>query len=437
MTRRAFAPEIVFLTIGAMAGVLFIVVTPPLRGADESAHWYRAYQVSEGRLVAERRQDRVGGFLPKSLRITADDRPWRGAQASLRADERAFLDFRNTALYAPLPYLPQAIAIAAWRGVGVPPLTLFYLARAAGLAAALTLTLLAIRVTPLGKWTFLLLALTPMAIRQMSLVTADSVTHAACLLFIGLCLRIALVQGTRGETESTAVLGLGAFVVALSKIAYAPLSLLALLPQTEGDGARRAGWLRAGVAIALGVAGIAAWLWLIRDLYAAQRIAPDADPGRQLAFILVDPVSYGYVLLADVADNGVKYVWQGLGYEWTFPTALAWPHLGVLIVVAILDGRGEAGLGRWTRGLLAVVAVATYVLITTMNYLAWSPIGAASVSFVQGRYYIPIVPLLLLLLSSRRLASVVPVWRLAAGATAAAVVFAGIAVANLLLLFHR
>lgn len=60
MTRRAFAPEIAFLTIGALAGVLFIVVTPPLRGAEESAHWYRAYQVSEGRLVAERQQARQG-----------------------------------------------------------------------------------------------------------------------------------------------------------------------------------------------------------------------------------------------------------------------------------------------------------------------------------------------------------------------------------------
>jgi hypothetical protein len=49
MSRRTLlAPETVFLVIGVAAGVLFIVVTPPLRGADELAHWYRAYQVGHG-----------------------------------------------------------------------------------------------------------------------------------------------------------------------------------------------------------------------------------------------------------------------------------------------------------------------------------------------------------------------------------------------------
>ena len=49
MTLRApNTPEAAFLVIGALAGVLFILLTPPFGGADEPAHWYRAYQVSEG-----------------------------------------------------------------------------------------------------------------------------------------------------------------------------------------------------------------------------------------------------------------------------------------------------------------------------------------------------------------------------------------------------
>ena len=328
MTSRApVTPATAFLVIGAVVGVLFMAVTPPFGGADEPAHWYRAYQVSEGSIRAERQGDRVGGFLPTSLRLSPHVRPWRGAPAPLRADERAFVDFRNTALYAPVPYLPHAVAIAAGRVAGLPPLALFYLARAAGLASALALAFLAIRITPLGKRTFLLLALTPMAVRQMSLVTVDSITNGASLLSVALCLRGAQASGRPPGTWATGVLALSSLVLSLSKIAYVPLSLLSLLPAAEGDGAsaRLAGAL---AVVGLSVAGVGAWLWLIGDLYAAQRIAPDADPGRQTAFILADPIRFGRVLLADLTHNGAAYLWQGLGYAGTLSPVIAWPHLG-------------------------------------------------------------------------------------------------------------
>ena len=76
---------------------------PTVRRSRRPAHQYRAYQVSEGSIRAERQGDRVGGFLPTSLRLSPHDRPWRGAPVPLRAEERAFVDFRNTALYAPVP----------------------------------------------------------------------------------------------------------------------------------------------------------------------------------------------------------------------------------------------------------------------------------------------------------------------------------------------
>jgi uncharacterized membrane protein len=183
--------------------------------------------------------------------------------------------------------------------------------------------------------------------------------------------------------------------------------------------------------VGLGVAGVGAWLWLIGDLYAAQRIAPDADPGRQTAFILVDPIRFGRLLLADLTHNGAAYLWQGLGYAGTASPVIAWSHLAVLIVVALLDGRADVSLDRRGRGLIVAVAAATYALVTTTNYLAWNPVGAATVSFVQGRYYIPIAPLPLLLLSNRRLASLVPAPCLTAVAASAALLFAGVAVRNL------
>jgi len=62
--------------------------------------------------------------------------------------------------------------------------------------------------------------------------------------------------------------------------------------------------------------------------------------------------------------------------------------------------------------LLVVVFATTYVSINAMNYLGWNPVGARTVDFLQGRYFIPIAPLAFLLLTNRRLSSVVSADRL-------------------------
>ena len=431
VTRRApVTPSTAFLVIGAVVGVLFMAVTPPFGGADEPAHWYRAYQVSEGSIRADRQGDRVGGFLPTSLRLSPHDRPWRGAPVPLRAEERAFVDFRNTALYAPVPYLPHAIAIAAGRVAGLPPVALFYLARVAGLAAALALAFLAIRITPLGKRTFLLLALTPMAVRQMSLMTVDSVTNGASLLFVALCLRRALASGRSPGTGATGVLALSSLVLSLSKIAYVPLSLLSLLPAAEGDGDRRAlaGRARCGRARRCGGRrlAVADRRPLRGAAYRPRRRPGPADGVHPCGSHPVRPRLVGrpHAQRGDVPVAGAGI--RGNAVPGHRLAASGGPDRGGAPRRARRRGPRSPG-----RGLIVAVAAATYALVTTTNYLAWNPVGAATVSFVQGRYYIPIAPLPLLLLTNRRLASLVPAPRLTAVAASAALLFAGVAVRNL------
>src|SRR6185369_3390333 len=109
-------------------------------------------------------------------------------------------DFRTTAPYSPIAYLPQALAIGLGRSLGLSPVALLYCARLAGLAAALTLVSLAIRSAPMAKHVLLLLALSPMGLRQMSLLTADSLTIAYAFLFIAIVLRLVLVSGSARQS---------------------------------------------------------------------------------------------------------------------------------------------------------------------------------------------------------------------------------------------
>jgi uncharacterized membrane protein len=419
------SPERIFLAIGLASGILTVLLTPPFKGADETAHFRRAYQVSEGTMLAERRGGDVGGFLPPSIRLL---RPAEG--------ERVFVDFRNTAVYTPLPYFPHALALALGRAAGMSPVVLLYLARLAGLAASLALVFLAIRLTPIAKHVFLLLALMPMATRQMSLVSADSVTNGASLLLLAMFLRLSLAPARSSLGSSIASLALCSVSVCLTKIAYFPLTLLYTLAPAEKLGGRRR--YIAGLLVVVGASAtaIAAWFALIPDLYVSQSIAPSADPGRQVAFILEHPLRYAYILLADLYHNGWMYLRHCLGYAGHLPRSFGWLHLAVTILVALVDGRRDAVLGVRAKATICLVFAATYAFVNTLNYLGWNPVGSSTIQFVQGRYYIPIAPLPFLLLSNRRLAGLLPERGLTLLSAGSAAFFSLVAVRYLVLRWH-
>lgn len=400
-------PEQVFLAVGIVAGVVSVLLMPPFTGADERAHLFRAYQISEGTLLAERHADRVGGFLPKALQRSSWD-PEHKRFNWLNLHDRGFAEFRNTALYAPVPYLPQATAIAVGRIVHLPRIFLLYLGRLAGLAASLTLIFAAIRVAPIGKRLFVLLALTPMALRQMTALTADSVTNAAAFLLVAMFLRLALDRQMQLGGRFLALLALCSLVVSLSKQAYFPLLFLYFMCPAERIGSLQR-YLATFLGIAaLNLAALAAWFWVIQSLYAPQPIAPDADPARQLAFIVSHPIDYCLILLADARYHWASYLAHCFGYVRRLPPAFGWLHVPVLALVGLVDGREDVALGLRAKSAIIGVLVTTIVVVNTLNYLGWNPVGADSISFIQGRYYIPITPLPALLLSNRRLSSVLP-----------------------------
>ena len=84
----------------------------------------------------------------------------------------------------------------------------------------------------------------------MSLVTVDSITNGASLLFVALCLRRAQPRADRRGPGPRAS-SLSSLVLSLSRIAYVPPSLCRLLPAAEetGVGASRARSLWSGSAL--------------------------------------------------------------------------------------------------------------------------------------------------------------------------------------------
>ena len=160
-----------------------LLLSPPFSVPDERYHFWRAYELSEGKVLAHREhggKGNVGDVLPMSLWKTmvmvhanvSDDhhmypslaKTWAAMHIPLEPEKHCFRVFPNTALYSPVPYLPAAAAIAVSRYAGATPLMMFYCARAANLLAFLLLASWAVRTTPILRTGFSLMTFLPVSL---------------------------------------------------------------------------------------------------------------------------------------------------------------------------------------------------------------------------------------------------------------------------------
>jgi uncharacterized membrane protein len=413
-------PEVWFVVLALIFGVAFTIVTPPFQGPDEPLHLLRAYSLSEGKIVAERRGDRVGADLPASLREVVNMVTWRAAfypqnkislsdasiawHTDLEPNRRRFTVFLGSAWYSPVPYIPQTIAMLVGRVLDLSPLRLMYLGRVFSLLAWVGLVLLAIRVMPHHKWLLAALALTPMCAFLSGSVSADCVTDGIAFLIVASFLKLAADPGKPGARKLYPVVGL-LVLLALCKPGYMPLALMFLVLPVASVGSTKKYALWLAVFIVLPLAAACAWAVVVRGLCVPYK--PGLDQSAQLSYILHNPFHYLVTLCSSIRSHGRWLVYQMLGRQlgWVdtvIPSLCYVPYIYLLLLLAMCEQASDELLKPVGKIVLAAISGLVTVLIFTALYLTFNPLGAKVIAGVQGRYFTPIAPLVLLLFCNRR-----------------------------------
>jgi uncharacterized membrane protein len=301
--------------------------------------------------------------------------------------------------YPPFPYVAQAAGMLAGNALDAPPIVSFYLARILNLALFLFLANLAIRWMPVMRWGLALLALMPMTLYEAGSLSADAFTIGISFLMIAFILRCA-VRTELLSARGIVFLFAGAMLLALAKQGYSPLVLLALLiPSNRFRTPRRKALILSGLFIAVAVIGIACTI-AIRDYSVG---LPGSDSAGQLRFILTHPPAYIATLIRSclrAAHFGSFIGWFGW-LEIRLPLWIIVPY-GLLLLAVPFVERPAFCLSRRQRLLAASLFALLVAIIFTVQYLQWTVVGKMTIDGVQGRYFIPVAPLLLLLFNNRR-----------------------------------
>ncbi|MHC4555045.1 MAG: DUF2142 domain-containing protein [Planctomycetota bacterium] len=125
--------------------------------------------------------------------------------------------------------------------------------------------------------------------------------------------------------------------------------------------------------------------------------------------------------------NECSFAWIGvLGFLDTWlPKWIYWSYPFVLILAALLD-KGRANRLGWLQKIWIVcIVIQVYLLIDLSLYLIWTPPGADTIHGVQGRYFLPLVmPVLLILYNHGLKLPELPFTKLAATGYSIAVLMA-------------
>lgn len=424
-------PERFFVAAAIFFEILFLAVTPPFMAPDETNHFFRAYQVSEGQLVPIRRQNRVGGWIPDSFQgmhrlfLHSGSRwDWKARYSDIKeafnvehaGERRTFMDFPNTSYYSPVAYLPHAIAILLFRKANTSMGTLYYGTKLLVFVFWLFLMNGVIKLLPIGKWLFVFALLLPMNIYITNAFSADILTNCAAFLLIAMILKLSLTDNPFRRSDMFALVACG-LVLVLTKFVYIPLlALLFMIPGSKfGSVTKRINYLL----LILAPICIVGLLWAsyingsfisFKDYNPFYRgnatLYLYADYQMQKEHLLTHPAEIFMVPLRSIIMTPPFYfssyvarlgVYMDLKLSWLI-------YILVLVTMMTLAAGDDSNLKLKSRQkiLLFTSAILTFFMIVLSQHLTWNEVGKKLVDNLQGRYLTPVFPLLFLCLHGLR-----------------------------------
>lgn len=390
-----------FAVIAVVLGLLILVVHPVGAGFDEHRHFARAWQLSGGGMAPAVSGEGAVIEVPRALTplttvnsfrlARALDELWLWPDAGDTVLSREYA-VESTAFYA---YLPAALGVALGRLTGLPLVFIYYLGRMTGLAAYVLLGYAALRITPCFKRLFFTIGLLPQALVLAAGYSTDPVVTGLAML-LAACWFSWTRDGGLSARRAVLLSGLLA-LIALVKAPYALLALLlACTPRSayRDSAARRAGWAAAAAA---GIAA-AGWALLVRAVWGgvpnSTALDGAANTLEQLRYLAAHPAAGPAVLIRSLAGLSADWI-AGLSvYANGQYSAGVWQAFTPVALAAVAVTDGPAPERPLRRALLLTAAVSVCGLILAL-YLAWSEPGAPLPWGIQGRYFIPLLFVLL------------------------------------------
>ena len=406
--KRLKAPSFFLISAIPLVAAYLLLILPG-SSPDPDNHYLITYNYTNRLLGSGQeqewsaREDDLQFYQNIMLRkeVTAEG-VWQATQGAWTASTDELVPLPDQAEhmkgYSPISYLPQIIGMALGRLLGLGGVPSAYLARILTAALYILLCLNAVKTAPAGKIIFAVVPLLPMALMMSGAFSYDAAVIACTLNFIAATL--ALCQSPADKKRLIACI-VWAFLIGAIKgggyLLLLPLALL-LLQYTDRKTALRS------MAYIL-AAGLVSCVLFDLILVGKQGLFQlgTADNGMLYAsFALRHPIRYVFMALKAYVNSPDEWISNIAGHAlgWLEPVLPVVLPLSIVAVCFVCACREKDPLPLQPENKrVLMIPVLLSLCLTPMMLLSITPVGGAGISGLQGRYYLPVLPLALLLLS--------------------------------------
>lgn len=412
--------QVLFFAYVAVSLVAFIFLVPPFQKSDEPAHYHRAVSLTNLDLVCAREGD--DSFFPMERRyanLPEVIRTWDVAFDYNRKFDPAWLrvDFSDPVFdevvrihrfcsLLPLGYLPNTLGVL----IGKPlenPLPGFYLGRIFGALFFLGAVVLSLKVAP-QRYHLLIYfyAAIPTVLHQVSAISYDVVQLSLFPLILAYILRFNTDAKRVRTIDLLILMGLLWWTANVRLYAYVPLVLLYFLVRPRLITPEPGRYLAITSAF---MGGVAFTVLLFSALYlgAVEDSAPvevNINAREQVRLVFNEPRTFLSATYNTIDRWGEGIMRETIGvFGWIDYTFTYIPYYiavgAAAMLVAYMTWRDTVMLRPWQLIALAGAIVGTAGMLFLSLYAVWSPVGHEIVYGLQGRYFVGLFPLTVLLIS--------------------------------------
>lgn len=424
--------ETLILFTVLIMGLVYIYISPPFQVPDSPNHFFRTYQLATGQVIPDSDNYTVGGWVPTSFhQLQETFTPYRYNayhkmdraifdsvnNISLNEQDKIYMQFPNTGVYSPVSYLPQTIAMRIGLWLNLKPISIYYLVRIFAFLFWFGLMVLTFRFLPIKKLLFGVLVLLPMSLFINTSFSADMMTNGMSWLYLALVLNLALTK-----RKLTAKYGITLLIlitlIGLSKLVYIPIAgILFLLPVVKfGSKIRVVAFILVSVLLGFGSASI--WKSQIDSFYYSYfeynsnyrdnvTIGFNSDVNKQIEYIKKNKLKtikvFSNSFFRDLDNVLFGYVGNIGWNRFQFPLWFILLSYFIILLFSFSYRADEYFLSVKQKLILLGTVILLIFMVILSQYLIWVPVGYNEVWNISSRYFLPVFPMLFLIVSFKGL----------------------------------
>lgn len=426
----------VFLGALLLAGSFYLVIFPPNTVPDEVYHFQASYKYSNAVLgegigdsdISIRNEDRVL-FEDDSIIVSSEHYRNILNNFELFASQSGATEQTLVASFGldgnpPQTKIASVVGICLGKVLGLGAYPLYYLGRLFNLIVFALCAFFAIKLTPCGKNIFRAVALLPMTLHLAASYSYDVAIIGMSFLLTALCLKAIYESGPIGKATLIGI-GILVFLIAPCKVIYSLIALLVLFIPKERFSSRRICYLVKGGILLVALVG--ALVFRASSLFGLAGLS-DASGGSSngvtqldtrgaetghfysLSDVISDPIGTFLMYVSTFGYRGDWYVETTVGgslgwfqVELIASDLIVYAFVAILLLSSFNSKDNNREISPLFRTALILIFIIVGVLAGVSMLLGHTFIGEKYIEGVQGRYLLPVLPLLLIALRNSKI----------------------------------